>query len=760
MEVEIACTVIVFMFGVLSQFKLWKVVKERRSKKEDDRMRDDEDRQQMESAVGRQIEANNERDRARWEAVYGDRSRTQVHVDSGVGSSVDSIPKRSASVRERPIDDIELAEMPGVSSTRASKQGQPPMVTIRVASEDEPRALPTQSEEHLLDRADLSRSTSYRTSAIESRRTSLDQQDATSVNDWSQQSPAAGPPVLMPLPFSVPHQAEDDDAASEHGSIVSMGTAGRSVHERRGIPLRRLAMKAENEEDRLDVPYIEDDRASSVAATADEDEDAAPQLSAVPSPYQMDFDKHGLLPPSDDDRDRSVSPGRYMNELPLEEDDDEAMVRPETAHEESQPLPNRTTSRRQTRRSTTSSHRRSIPSRRSDRDEGSDDEGKDSMVGSLKDHLPQKLSKVAMTYRTNEWAKHIAEADEPDVGAIPESNSPGIQIDRAFTEEAAKPVDTEALKPAEAARSSRNASHKSNKNPYRQSTQATPNAISQSSSSGTATPVYAFQSGAPATALGRQKSNAALQGQPRLATQGLRNVSARLASQPLVESPIEDTLAAFGPYRNVSMPMNMASANNLMDERNHRLKQKPTATSFNALTSAPNLNMIAPSDSASMRNIRLDEPDSDNISLSERKQLLDQEMTLAERKAFMQQQQMQWSRQGTWPVPGRKSSVIYDSHQPKRTNTVDSNKQSTMLNQWRQSLQQDAAAKQPLLADENARLAMINRRRQFELQQQLQDVERANRQSAMDIAARSGQLHGVHRDALSRMQAKANKRTL
>ncbi|KAK5112687.1 hypothetical protein LTR85_011198 [Meristemomyces frigidus] len=760
-RVEIACTIILFIFGVMSQFKIWKVVKERRLKKEDDRMRDDEDRNQLESAVGREIEANNERDRAQWEAVYGDKDRMQVHVDSGVGSSIDSLPKPSASVRERSMDVVEMAEMPGVSSRRESKQHQRPTVTIRVASEDEPRALPTQSEEHLLDRADISRSASHRTSPMDSRRTSLDQLEATSVKDWSQPPSVAGPPTVVPLPFSIPHYTEEDDAASEHDSIVSKGTAGYSVNERRGIPLKRLSVKTDREDGRMMVPDIEDDGASSVAATADEDEDAAPRLSAAPSPYQLDFEKDGLLPPSDDERYRSVSPRRSVVELPLEEDDDEAMVRPETAKEESQSDLDRTTSKKQARRSTVSSHRRSIAGRRSDRDADSDDDGENvSMVGSLKDHLPQRMSKVAMTYRTNEWAKHIAEADEPDTGAVSGSNSPGIQIDRAFAEEAARPVDTEALKPTQAPKVARNASQTSNKNPYRQGAKATPNALSRSSSSGTATPVYAFQRSGSATPVDRRTSSATLTGQPRLATQGLRNISAPLASQPLVETPLEDVLAASGPYRNVSMPMDMAGANNLMDERNQRLKQKPTAMSFNALTATPNFNVIAPSDSASSRNVRLDEPESDNISLAERKQLLNEGMTLAERKAFMQRQQMPSARQGTWPVPGRNQQTIYDSHQPKRTNTVDSVKQSTMLTQWRQSLQQDAAAKQPLLAEENARLAMINQRRQSELQHQLKDVERANRQSAMDIAARSGQLHDVHRDALSRMQAKANKRTL
>lgn len=754
----------------MSQCKIWKIVKERREQQDAERMRDDESREQLESAVGREIQVNNERDRAQWEAVYGDKDRSQVHIDSGVGSSIESFAKRSTSVREREVDDIEMADMRTVSSRQASKQAVRPTVTVRVAS-DEDTPPPTQSEEHLLDKADMSRSTSHRSLPLTSARTSSDGHDASSVRDLTQRSSVAAAPAVVPLPFTVPGQEgeedDDDDGASDHQSVASKVTGGQSMNERRGVPLRHLSLKEADDDDRMFVPHMEDDRESSVAATADEDTNfdalSAPRLSAAPSPYQLDFDRDGLLAPSDDERDRSRSPGRSMTELPLEEDDEEAIVRPETATEEARSQPVRSLSKQQKRKST-ASRRRSIASRRSERNEASEDEGENvSAVGSLAQHLPQKMSKVAMTYRTNEWAKHIAEADQPEVGEVPGSTSPGIQIDRAFAEEAAAPVDMEALKPGRVQKPSRNAPPISNKNPYRQSMQATPNTASRSSSSGAPTPVYASRAGS-VMSIGRQNSNATLNGQPRLATQGLRNASAPLMSQPLVESPVEETLAASGPYRNITSPLELASTNKLMDERNNRVKRQPTSTSFNALSSALNFNVIAPSDSASGVNVRLDEPDSDNISLSERKQLLHEEMTLAERKAMMQQQRetMQHpttrERQGTWPTPARNPNIIYDSHQPKRTNTVDTIKQSTMLSQWRQSLQQDAAARQPLLVDENARQAMILERRHAEWEQQRQYAERVSRQSVMDMAARSGQLHGVHRDAMRRMQAQASSR--
>lgn len=762
------------MFGILSQIKIWKIVKERRAKKDEERIRDDQTRDQLESAVGKNIEASNERERAHWEAVYGEKNGPQVHVDSGVGSSIDSFAKRSTSVREREVDGIELADIPRASSKLGSRRGNKheprPAVTVRVATDDEHGHLPAQSEENLLDHdyEDITRSASQRSVRIPSHRTSGQSYEPLSDGyDRSQRSSAQAGPSITPLPFSLPVEDGHDDAASERHSVLSKGTVDDSVNVRRGVSLKHLSLDKDRNNYGFLIPHIEDDRASSVAATADDDLDgdldalSAPRLSAAPSPYQLEFPKDGLSPMSGGVRERSRSPsGRAAGEAPVEENDDEELIRPETATGEY------ATQEHGRNRSSVQSKRRSV--RSAAQDEPEDEEADVSVVGSLRDHLPARMSKVAMTYRTNEWAKHIADADMPEVEEASESHSPGIKVDTGFAEEAARPVDIEALQesvPASAAGDvSRNASVAS-KNPYRQNSKSRPYNQSRASSGGAATPVYAYSRSASAMSVQRTGSGATTPAQPRLATQGLRNASAPLANQPLVESPIEDALAASGPYRNASSPMGMASTNNLMDVRNDRMKRKPTATSFPALGSTPNFHVIAPSDSASLRGAQLDEADADNISLAERKNLIDEEnMTLAERKALVQQREQSGSRQGTWPLPTRMNSVnnqnlIYDSHQPRRSNTVDTTKQNTMLSNWRQSLQTDTAAKQPLMMQESAQQAMLHERRQKEWYQARELAERTNRESVMDQAMRTGALNGAHRDALRRMQAKANNQT-
>ena len=755
----------------MSQLKIWKIVKERREKKEADKLRDDENRDALESDIGKKIETSNERDRAQWEAIYGDKKAERIHTDSGIGSSVDgSTPNKFASVREREVDAIELDDMPGMSSNRRSKSDMRPAIMVGVASEDE-LPWPGVSQTHLLDSSGAPWLDSYESTRTQSNQTKSQGASTVSVDNSFVEMPSFTQPgpSIVPLPFKPPVE-DEDDARSNSGSRISKGTAAQSVMERRGIPLNHLALKRHNDRATAKLLLIEDDRASSIAATANDEPDfdslSVNRLSAFPSPYQLD-QKDGLLAPSNDDRSRSQSPSSRQTpaEAAVVEEDDEELVRPSTARKDPTP---QTSVKTQKRESVVSQQRASNASGKSSQvDEAEEEDAEVSVVGSLKDHLPEKLSKVAMAYRTNEWAKHIADADQPDDEDV-ESHSPGVLVNLDFQKEAAKPVDPEALKgytpPAESAVVD------SRKNPQRQSKEKA--ALLLRTSSTSATPVFAHGSNSQMS-LQRQSSGTSIHQPRRVSATPLKQTGV------LVESPVKDTLAASGPYRNLSTPL--ASTINLMDARNDRLKTRPITMSFNNPTSTLNLNLVAAPDSASAHGVRRDEPDSDNISLSERKQLLEEEnMTLAQRKSLIQREQVQ--QQPTSPTQERRRSRpqsasnpppppnlsrmnsstsnangIYDSHQPKRSNTVDTVKQNAMLTQWRQSLQQERKSKPAFGQEEQARQAMMIQRQQSDHWKQKQQTERANRESYQDMAMRTGQLTSAHQDAMRRMQAKANQ---
>ncbi|KAK4569997.1 hypothetical protein LTR86_002967 [Recurvomyces mirabilis] len=773
-RVELACTIIICLFGVMSQFKIWKIVKEQREKKDAARLQAEEQRAQEESEVGRDIEASNGKELKQWEAVYGDKNASTVHIDSGVGSSIASGPrKQSTTISERQVDEIEMDSIPRSTSKRTTVQSGVPAVVLEDASEraDSP-VLGSESVENLLSKHDGTVDDSEDGSRTPSARQSLEEPPA------AQEGPA-----VVPLPFTIPGAEKHNEADSDAESIESRRSAKPSVHERQVVPLTKLALgRIQNEEDDDD-----DDRASSVAAV--DDAASRKHLSMPNSIYIRDHDHELTVPVPPLPRDRSPDPRRSVVELPVNEEDDEAIMRSPTSLDE-HPLPPVPALKPQRRRSVEKSISSGPPGRGLS-DAGADDK---TVSGNLTDHLPGKLSKVAMTYRTNEWAKHIADADEP---VAPETESgrqsPGIQVDTAFAEEAAKPVDVEALTPVSPVMI-RNTSQISSKNPYRESIQATQKPLARTSS-GAATPVYAFRSGSSmslnressgnskqvmrsssAMTLNRQNSSNSMSAKPRASVQGLRNVSAPLTSQPLIESPVEEDqledAADPGPSRVLHSAMSMASMSNLMGERQTRLKRKPTSTNFNALAAQLTAGDSGNTDSLYARNETVYSPGSERQHF-----VAEEDMTLAERKALIQQRETMQSptfrdqsssRQSTRPLgtsspialaETNHSTLIYDSHQPKRANTVDKAHQANMLTQWRASIQQDTAAKQPLVENHAARQAMLNQRQMAEFQLQNRQAERKRRESAVDVAMRTGQLHGAHRDALRRMQAKAREST-
>ncbi|KAI7280743.1 hypothetical protein KC345_g4543 [Hortaea werneckii] len=753
-KVEIACTFIIFIFGVLSQLKIWKIVRERRAKKVAERTREDENRNELEEAVGREIETNNERDRARWEAVYGDKDQTQVHVDSAMGSSIgETDRKQSTSIRERVVE-VADAEVPGTVSTRTSKQQEKPLVTVEATSEDGMSERSSiRSRDHPLEETRTSPTGSQRsTMQLDVQRSETQGlPQASSTSDGSQDQGIDPGPGVTPLPFCISGQESEVVRPSFEKCSETSGKASYSSGRTTGVPLTHSALRTVAQLGSR-VPAVDDDRASSVAATADNDTDAgmvSPKHLSISASLQLaGAEPNNLDSPTG--TGKANEPGsrhsirRSFIEIPVEEDDEEAVVRPAAVLDDPQPV-DKTMVERELRSSPPADL------------QSQEDNGQATGVASLGDHLPPGLSKVAMTYRTNEWGKHITEADTPDADAPSRSSSPGIQIDY---EEPAK-VDVDALRP-EPEKPTRSSSQRPTPALHRQSSQAT---------STSEMPMNASRSSS-AMQLSRQNSSISTKSRSPNTSHGFRNSSTPLSALPLYETPGEDASAG---SRSFSTPMKTASINNLMDVRNERMLRKPTSMSFNRVSSTPDLKANDSSNIDSGRISRLEVPAHTNISPGT--PVPEEEMTLAERKAMMQQQQQQQQQpsprrdpsrasvgQDTWPKQGHTSmvanpNIIYDSHQPKRNNTVDSTRQSRMLAQWRESLQQDAASRSPLRGDEQAHLAMENERRQTQTHNQTQETQREKRQSAMDLAMRSGQFNNAHRDRLRKMQAQANKRT-
>jgi hypothetical protein len=97
-KVELAATVIVAIMGVISQLRLWKVVRDRRAKEEEKRQEEQRQKDEAEAETGRRLEANNMKERMEWEAKYG---------DQGTDSSSQDIPELAAGSHVFPADERE-----------------------------------------------------------------------------------------------------------------------------------------------------------------------------------------------------------------------------------------------------------------------------------------------------------------------------------------------------------------------------------------------------------------------------------------------------------------------------------------------------------------------------------------------------------------------------------------------------------------------------------------------------------------------------
>lgn len=765
-RVEIACIIVVFLLGLVSQFKLWKVIKARRAKNEEDRKQAENERLEAEAAIGRDIEANNERERAEWEASYGEKRSARVHIDSGVGSSVETFGKDQYSVKEREVDPNELSDIMERESGRNSNSENGSS-----SGEHRVSAIP----EGVVEMGERSGRTSLE--SARKLRTSSDEnlEDKPENGDHSK-AYVAGAPEVVPLPFRVPTDEEDQEAEldgkTEGTAILDSVAPNHGV----AIPLQKLSLQRLNEHFAADAPARRDDQASSVAANADDiaalDDLPAGQQSNRHSVATLSvLDAEHLAPPKQDhthSRPTSMVSEVEMEEA-VEEDDEEALHRePVIIDHTAAPLTGQLSKKAS---GTLKSERRLSDTTKTSKTLASSDGHPASVSEHLVEQLPAKLSKIALTYRTNEWAKHIADADHPEHGEeLERPSSPGIQVDTNFPEEIAKPVDIEALQQTNFSNDPvvvpTHTTSKASKKSKRNSRQSEPsNTHSRRSSTQSVTPVYAFGRSPSQQSTNPRDSISASPVKPKHGS--VRKNSMPLANQTLVESPIEDAPETFqyndfgrnaGPQNN---PLASASASNLLDERNNMLQRRPTSTSFNGFRSTPALVMMS---GAIPENQALHSPEQGSgfTSPTQSSPTLptfeDENMTLSQRRSLMQSQQAPTATPTHKPRPSIYSTLAYDSHQPARQPSTTSVQQSARLNQWRQTLEADVQAKQPpRVVETNARQTMMDDRRQSEMRHAKRKEEESRRQSAIDEAMRRGQLDGAHRDAMRKMQAKANR---
>lgn len=809
-RVEIACIILLCLLGIMSQMKIWKIIKSRRDQKAAAQRKEDERRDLAEENLGRKLEEGNGQELAIWEEVYGDKESTKRnHVDSGVGTDEPGSLRKvsiggagSREMRNSGTESMAMSNLEGTtnaSSERASMEGvrtDLKMTPVRIvqekvsqgaSEENSPRSL--EQPKYLSPPSTGAPATQRLPEVAPKPSVVVSFAEDSSAKETSEEERGpkkSGPlpgPKIVPLPFTVPEPGtqDDDDASSiatfapsehlppslEHlPARSSKRYSGGSILHSLSRKSRRLSSNDVPSEEGLieDDEDEENDRASSVAATIDSDQDSD---DGNPGRQSSKILPSGANPDPTPELRHQLSKNPIPPEVQKEENFDR----------ERRPV---SLTLQAVNPSEEQVENNSVVS-----PEASDSASKPARLSRL---LPEGTSKVVMAFRTNEWAKHLEAAETPEPPALDglsrANNSEGVDV--VAKEEPAAPLFLQELQqtaltaepaPIYGERSHENSNRRSaSKDQLQDRRRSRPTATPRQSSSGKNKERSVIQTSLQNIQTKKEASNSsALKPTPSQLSlnsrQALRSSSTPVTSSPLVGSPIEEGVESSFAPRFTPSPQH------LMSHRESMMRSKASSISLNQNTSSTSLNRNASSTSinrnASSSSIGLNisssspHPTISSDSLPSQNATLDQDdIPLSQRKSYLQQQQLsqypsrtsllqQSSQQPGRVIPAQHATL---SSHPNRSSSGPSPRES-ILSAWRSSLKVDSPNQEAVQEIEARRSEMLNEKRRASNSQQLSALVEAGRRESglMDRGMKRSDLQEKHREAMRRMQAGANK---
>ncbi|KAL8370285.1 hypothetical protein RB595_000594 [Gaeumannomyces hyphopodioides] len=464
MRVELAATIVLFIAGVVSQLKLWVLIKQHREKREAEQLEARREMDEEEAAVGRKIERANARERRNWEAIYGDgtqqddnegdaHARSHVSMDSGV--AVASVPSEngSGSPKTQPGQVVEehiemVALQPPVAVALPAEPQAPKTAAEAVLAHDKECGVLTvqvgaEEEEELEEELDA---------AIPD-----EQVDESDVHPALRKlrrvpnslTPTEGP-VVVPLPFKIPtvEESEAKDGNDDRSSVATMD-AGDEETRSVAVPSKRGSLAKRLSQSSIDILRGFSQRSKRSAAG----------VSRMPSASREE-----LVMSRATVRSSVAATMDGMSEIEDDEEEEEPRDKASVTIEVVADLADKPKKRDSlsaadaldghkkhiSMAETVSTDILNIPTENKDKaeDESSGAAGATVEKASLtRERLPKAMSKVAMSYRTNEWAKHLsmAEVPQPDELHIAEATKPDAATVIPAANEAAVPVKVEEL---------------------------------------------------------------------------------------------------------------------------------------------------------------------------------------------------------------------------------------------------------------------------------------------------------------------------
>ncbi|EEQ86001.2 uncharacterized protein BDCG_09270 [Blastomyces dermatitidis ER-3] len=134
---ELAGIVAIFLMGLLSQAKLWKVIKDRRRKEAALLEEEQKKRDQIEEEIARNLEEGTSRDRAQWESIYGGQERPPN--DSGIDIEQAADHERHLATPENrtPAGQTQIYEMDALHRPAGDTRSRKPIQSLISATQSD-----------------------------------------------------------------------------------------------------------------------------------------------------------------------------------------------------------------------------------------------------------------------------------------------------------------------------------------------------------------------------------------------------------------------------------------------------------------------------------------------------------------------------------------------------------------------------------------------------------------------------------------------
>jgi hypothetical protein len=132
-RVELAITILLFVFGIISQLRLWRLIKTRRNRGKEEPDESERDLATEEDNIGRQVEEMASHERREWERVYGNDTMNvhdePSHSDLGVGGMENDKRDKDRSLVVSNPGSQQSAELP-LDTAAHSPSAEIPMAQI------------------------------------------------------------------------------------------------------------------------------------------------------------------------------------------------------------------------------------------------------------------------------------------------------------------------------------------------------------------------------------------------------------------------------------------------------------------------------------------------------------------------------------------------------------------------------------------------------------------------------------------------------